>query len=238
MPAAPNNETNFLSITSVSRHLRCGNHDTMKRRMSEKFPTRSSSLQAAVSWIVATISERNTDQGEAPTWLKQVAMLTGVLAAISGYLTVRSATLTNDAIYMSDRAILAQTQSSDAWAEYQADSIKAHVVETTLLASPNPQNLDVLTKEGKALRDRQPALKKTATEKATERDGFLKDGGLRLAERDQLLYAGFAAQAGIALASVAALVRLRIVFYAGIGAGIVSVLITAYAFALHHQLTP
>lgn len=193
-------------------------------------------LKANVSRMVASITERS--EGDAPSWLKQVAMLTGVLAAISGYLTVRSATLTNDAIYMSDRAILAQTQSSDAWAEYQADSIKARVVETAILTAPNTPNLDALTKEAKELRDRQPALRKTATEKAAERDEHLKDGGKRLAERDQLVYAGFAAQVGIALASVAALVRSRAVFYAGIGAGVVGVGLMIYAFALHLQLTP
>ncbi|MBS0281623.1 MAG: DUF4337 family protein, partial [Proteobacteria bacterium] len=88
------------------------------------------------------------------------------------------------------------------------------------------------------LRARQPALRKTATDKAAERDEHLKDGGKRLAERDQLVYAGFAAQVGIALASVAALVRSRTVFYAGIGAGVVGVALMAYAFALHLQLTP
>ena len=195
-------------------------------------------LKASINRMVASIIARDSGDGDAPSWLKQVAMLTGVLAAISGYLTVRSATLTNDAIYMSDRAILAQTQSSDAWAEYQADSIKARVVETAILTAPNTPNLDALTKDAKELRDRQPGLRKTATEKAAERDEHLKDGGKRLAERDQLVYAGFAAQVGIALASVAALVRSRSVFYAGIGAGVVGVGLMIYAFALHLQLTP
>ena len=205
--------------------------------MPNRMTKPNSSLQAAVSRIVAGISERKGTEGDAPAWIKQVAMLTGVLAAISGYLAVRSTVLTNDAIYMSDQAILAQTQSSDAWAEYQADSIKAHVVETAIQANPNAQNLDLLTKEGKALRDRQPALRKSATDKAAARDGYLRDGKKRLAERDQLTYAGFAAQIGIALASVAALVRSRAAFYAGIGAGLVGVLVMLYAFALHFQLT-
>src|ERR1700727_1579979 len=62
-------------------------------------------------------------------WLKHVAVLTGVLAALAGFLTVRSTVLTNDGIYESNQAVLAQTEASDAWGEYQADSIKARVVE-------------------------------------------------------------------------------------------------------------
>src|ERR1700691_3502137 len=65
----------------------------------------------------------------------QVAVLTGVLAALTGFLTVRATTLTNQAIYESNQAILSQTQASDAWAEYQADSVKAHIVEMQLLPS-------------------------------------------------------------------------------------------------------
>lgn len=191
-----------------------------------------------VSRMIDDIAARDADEANAPAWIKQVALLTGVLAAISGYLTVRSATLTNDAIYMSNQAILAQTQSSDAWAEYQADSIKARVVETAILTAPSSPNLDALTREGKELRDRQPGLRKTAIGKAAARDEYLKDGGKRLVERDQLVYAGFAAQAGIALASVAALARSRAVFYAGIGAGVVGVLLMAYGFALHLQIAP
>jgi len=209
--------------------------------MAEKDARKSghkSGLGGAVSRIAASLEERQADTGETPPWIKQVAVLTGVLAAVSGYLTVRSTMLTNDAIYMSDRAILAQTQSSDAWAEYQADSIKAHVVETALLAGANAQNQDALAKQGKALRDRQPALRKSATDKAAERDTYLKDGQKRLTERDLLSYAGFAAQIGIALASVAALVRSRTVFYTGVGAGVAGVLVMAYAFALHLQLAP
>jgi len=58
-----------------------------------------------------------------------------------------------------------------------------------------------------------------------------------LAEKDLLGYAGLAAQLGIALASVAALVRRRAAFYAGIAAGTVATAITAYAFAMHYGLS-
>ena len=102
--------------------------------MSDGGRVHKSGLGGAVGKIAASLRELQAATGEDPSWIKQVAVLTGVLAAISGYLVVRSTMLTNDAIYMSNQAILAQTQSSDAWAEYQADSIKARVVETALLA--------------------------------------------------------------------------------------------------------
>jgi hypothetical protein len=195
-------------------------------------------IKATIDRVNTTIAERKAAEGDHPPWVKQVAMLTGVLAAISGFLTVRSTVLTNDAIYMSNRAILAQTQSSDAWAEYQADSVKARVVETTQLAMPNAESRDALADQDKELRARQPALQKQAMAKETERDGYLKNSGKALAERDLLSYAGFAAQIGIALASVAVLVRSRNTFYLAVAGGVTGVLVMAYAFAMHVGLTP
>jgi hypothetical protein len=195
-------------------------------------------LRAAVERFNARIAERKTAEGENPPWIKHVAMLTGVLAAMAGFLTVRSTVLTNDAIYMSNRAILAQTQSSDAWAEYQADSIKAHVAETALLSMPASVGRDALSKQDEDLRARQPGLQKAAMSKSAERDGYLKNSGKALAERDLLSYAGFSAQTAIALASVAVLVRSRNTFYLGIAAGATAVLVMAFAFAIHVGLAP
>jgi hypothetical protein len=45
-------------------------------------------------------------------------------------------------------------------------------------------------------------------------------------------YAGMIAQLGIALASVAALVRKRMAFNIAIGAGVLAIAITAYVFIL------
>jgi hypothetical protein len=172
------------------------------------------------------------DAQDGPPWLSHVAVLTGVLAALTGFLTVRSTTLTNEAIYESNQAILSQTQASDAWAEYQANSIKAHIVEMQLLPSSplSPADRADLTKMNKEIRDRQPVSRESATEKIKERQAHLDEGLKRLQQKDMLGYAGMVAQLGIALASVAALIRRRAIFYVGVVAGALSIAITAYVF--------
>jgi len=195
-------------------------------------------FKSFVEKVSAGIDARVNSDAAGPPWIKRVAMLTGVLAALSGFLAVRSTILTNDAIYASGQAILSQTQSSDAWAEYQADSVKARVVETALLGMAAGGNRDVLTREAKDLRSRQPPLRATALGKAADRDRHLKQSVQILAERDWLGYAGFAAQLGIALASVAALIRARRMLYAGVVAGGASVIILVYAFAIHFAIVP
>lgn len=197
--------------------------------------TDKQSLKSLVTKVKARIDVGQNNAADNPPWVKQVALLTGVLAAISGFLVVRSTAVTNNAIYESNQAILSQTEASDAWNEYQADSIKARVVETALAATMglSPESRAALTKQAAELRDRQPKIKQTATDKSADRDRHLTIGLQWLAEKDLLGYAGLAAQLGIALASVAAMVRWRTPFIAGIAAGAVCVAITVYAFAAY-----
>ena len=182
-----------------------------------------------------------TTAGEspAPPWVKYVAMLTGVLAAVAGFLTVRSANLSNEAIYQSNQAVLSQSQASDKWAEYQANSVKARVVETqltALAAGAPPAARDALTAESKELRDRQPPLKTDALALEAKREAQLAGGQKRLAEKDLLGYAGIAVQLGIALASVAAMTRRKEAFLVGILVGAAGGGITALALVRHHLM--
>jgi Domain of unknown function (DUF4337) len=202
--------------------------------------TEDKNIKAIVAKVKARIDATQNNAAENPSWIKQVAMLTGVLAAISGFLVVRSTAVTNNAIFESNQAILSQTEASDAWSEYQADSIKAHIVETAL-ATAQATSADshaALTKEAADLRAHQPKLKQAATDKTAERDRHLQTGLKWLTEKDLLGYAGLAAQLGIALASVAALVRWRTPFVAGILAGAVCIGITLYAFAAYSGIAP
>jgi hypothetical protein len=176
--------------------------------------------------------KKATEDPTAPSWIGHVAVLTGVLAALTGFLAVRATTLTNAAIYESNQAILSQSQASDAWSEYQANSIKAHMVEMQLLPSNHLSAADraKLDKMDKDFRDRQPVSREKATGHETDRETHLKNGLKKLEQKDLLEYAGMVAQLGIALASVAALVRKRIAFDVAIAAAVVALAMTGYVF--------
>ena len=197
-------------------------------------------LKSLVSKVKDRIDASKNPNAENPPWVRQVALLTGLLAAISGFLVVRATAVTNNAIYESNQAILSQTEASDAWNEYQADSIKARVIETALAtaADLSAESRAALNKQAADLRNRQPTVKQTATDKTADRDRHLQVGLKWLAEKDLLGYAGLAAQLGIALASVAAMVRWRTPFHVGIAAGVICIAITIYAFAAYYGMTP
>src|SRR4051812_15648079 len=116
-----------------------------------------------------------------PPWLKRVPLLTGVLAALAGFLTVRGANLSNQAIYHSNQGVLHQARASDTWAEYQADSIKARIAETSLLAATDPAVKATLSAQAKDLRDRQSPGRELAMTQEHERDAELAFGQQRLA---------------------------------------------------------
>lgn len=173
---------------------------------------------------------------DGPPWLKYVAMLTGVLAALAGFLVVRSTTLSNQAIFESNQAILAQAEASDAWNEYQADSIKARIVETQMLPSSPISAADraALEKADHDLRDRQPQSKQLATEKTDDRQTHMKKVQANMGEKDLLEYAGVAIQLAIALASVAAMAKRKLAFAAAVLAGGIGAAIAAYALAAQY----
>src|ERR1700728_4048607 len=140
-----------------------------------------------VKALAAKLKSGDKANEPAPPWVAYVAMLTGVLAAVAGFLTVRATTLTNNAIYESNQAILAQAQSSDDWNEYQADSIKARIIETQIAAAGaalDPQARATLEAQDKDFRDRQPKSQAAAAAKAAERDDHLSHGKDYLATRD------------------------------------------------------
>ena len=195
-------------------------------------PSKVISKAKALAAQLTASQENAPADPNAPSWIGHVAVLTGVLAALTGFLTVRSTALTNKAIYESNQAILSQTQASDAWAEYQANSIKKHMVELQLLSSNhlNAKDRADLTKMDSEFRERQPLNKQTATSQIQEREIHLASGLKHLQQKDMLEYAGMVAQLGIALASVAALVRKRIAFDIAIAAAVVAVGITGYVF--------
>jgi hypothetical protein len=170
---------------------------------------------------------------DAPRWLRLVPMLTGVLAGIGGYLTIRSTNLSNEAIFWSTQATLQQDKATDTWVEYQAASIKAHQDETLLMVAPaGVPYVASLNTEAKGFRDKQPQLKQQALAFEGARENDLKGGIEKLKQKDLLGYAGMAVQVGIALASVAALVRNPLAFYAAIACGLVGAGMVGYVLVL------
>jgi hypothetical protein len=67
-------------------------------------------------------------------WIKWVVATTAVLSALAAFGSVRSQGFANEALFHSNQAVLFQAQASDAWTEFQANSLSA---TSTITPPPN-----------------------------------------------------------------------------------------------------
>jgi hypothetical protein len=190
----------------------------------------------------ATIEDAQPDPAQAkpadpfaPPWLKRVPLITGGLAALAGFLTVRGADLSNDANYRSTQAVMFQAQASDKWAEYQADSIKRHGDENARMVTQlSPSDRARLDAEEKDFTDRQPKLKSDAAGLEARRDNQNSGGQMLLFQKNLGDIAGVLAQLGIALVSVAALTRKQAALTVGVLLGVAAVGLTGWMMIAHY----
>jgi len=183
--------------------------------------------------MASAVQQNNSDStasSSTPVWMKRVPMITGVLAGLAGFLTVRSANMANQANYNSTQAVLHQAQSSDAWNEYEADSLKRHIDENSLrIGIADPAVKQSVEAEISDLKTRQDLKKPEAEFEAKLRDQEVENSEHKLLVKNFLDYAGVAAQLGIALASIAALTRKQIAYHFGLAAGAIAIAVTGYA---------
>jgi hypothetical protein len=181
--------------------------------------------------------EKTAAEPATPVWMKRVPMVTGALAAMAGFLTVRGAELSHQAIYHDATAGLYQNKASDTWGQYQAESIKKDNVDTALMVSQlDPAQRAKLEARKKDFGDREPALMAKAQAYEAEVESEKSGGEMLLSEKALTDFAGVAAQLGIALASVAALTKKSAWFGVGVACGLVAALITGWSFVVHFHI--
>ncbi len=115
------------------------------------------------------------------------------------------------------------------------------IIETQIGANPGSSDAQsraaLRSSQAKDFRDRQPKIQAAAQNFAKERDDHLVQGKGLLATRDLISYADLATQLAIALASVAAMVRVRRAFDAAIFIGAIGVVIALYALGRQYLAT-
>jgi hypothetical protein len=150
-----------------------------------------------------------------------VAVL-AVLAATAGSLeTVEG----GGAITESSEAVLAQDKATDAWNEYQADSLKRHMYD---IAAEN--GLAHYRGDSAAERDAQDKARAKADEAEKERDARIAQSARHEARHHWLTGAATLIEIGIALSTVAIITRRRTFWFAAMGLGAVGLVLFATAY--------
>jgi len=139
--------------------------------------------------------------------LRNVPLIAASLAVLAGLSSLYSSRLGESMLSLKNEAVLAEAQASDGWAEYEADSVKAHLSQTAALGVTNPALHRRMTDDYAEYRDRQQPLRAAALKKERERDADTAAAG-KVENRKATFDASVALfEIAIVLASVAAMVR-------------------------------
>jgi hypothetical protein len=150
-----------------------------------------------------------------------VAVL-AVLAATAGSLeTVEG----GRAITESSEAVLAQDQATDAWNEYQADSLKRHMYD---IAAEN--GLSHYRGDSAAERGAQDKARAKAGEAEKERNTRTTESARHEARHHWLTGAATLIEIGIALSTVAIITRRHAFWFSAMGLGAVGLALFATAY--------
>ena len=148
-----------------------------------------------------------------------------VLAAIAGNL---EALETTKALATTGEATLSQDEATDAWGEYQADSIKRHLY--TIAGELNPAKADAFNKIAKEQNGKQAAVRKRAQEAEAARSKLVAESRKHEERHHWLSAAATLFEIAIALSTVSIVTRKNWLWQAGATLGVVGIVLAAMAF--------
>ncbi len=166
---------------------------------------------------------------ESDPFIARVAITVAVLAVLAAAASSLETVEGGLAITASSEAVLRQDQATDAWNEYQADSLKKHLY---LIASGEDKaHADEYRRTSKEQSDKQGSIKKRADEKEAERDTLTAESAVHERRHHWLTGAATLIEIGIALSTVAIITKRRTFWAAAVGLGLVGIALAAVAFA-------
>ena len=149
-----------------------------------------------------------------------------VLAAAAGSLETVEGGL---AITASSEAVMRQDQATDAWNEYQADSLKKHLYK--IAAGGGGTHAEEYAKESKSEGDKQDGIREHAKDDEKERDALMAESAAHEKRHHWLTGAATLIEIGIALSTIAIITRRSGFWYGALGLGAGGLVLAAIAFA-------
>jgi hypothetical protein len=179
-----------------------------------------------------TIQEKLDHEGG--SFLRTIALTTTLLAAVAAITALQAGATANEAIVLKTEATRLQAEASDQWAFYQAKGIKSAVAQASEAAwqaagKAAPPSLEsTVSRYAKE----QEEIKKVAEEKERERDAKSAEADVLLRKHHVFANAVALFQVSIALGALAALTRVRAVWFGSLGLGAVGVCLFAWQFLM------
>ncbi len=176
--------------------------------------------------------EKAEEQQRAP-WLTWLSLSTAIIAVMAAIASLESGDHANEAIVLKTDATLTQSAADDAWAFYQAKSVKEDMYRALGPLAPRPEVAEEWTKKANE-ESAQKAEKKTEAEKLVG-EVKMADGESRqhLALHHQFAKSVTIFQVAIALAAIAALARRKALWWVSLGVGALGAVFLMLGFLPH-----
>jgi len=158
---------------------------------------------------------------EGGAFLRRIALTTALLAALAALASLEAGDTINEALVLKTEATQLQAEASDAWAHYQAKSIKETAARGAAAAwqaagrEPPPDVAAEIQRHASG----RDELERDARERERERDARSHDADVLIARHHRFAQAVALDQVAIALGAVAALTRYRLIWMASLALG-------------------
>ena len=164
---------------------------------------------------------------EGGAFLKIVALSTALLAALAAIASLRAGATVNEALVLKAEATRLQGAASDQWSYYQAKGIKAAVQLATastlkgLGKAPAPE----FEADAKRYASEQTDIRAEAEKLEKERDAKSNEADELMHRHHAYANAVALIQVAIALGAVAALTRMRLVWFGSVLLGLIGLVL-------------
>lgn len=162
-------------------------------------------------------------------FISRVAITVAALAVLAAAATSLETVEGGLAITASSEAVLSQDRATDAWNEYQADSLKKHIY--AIAAGEGGPHAEDYSRESKSQGAKQGDIRKHAEENEAERDRLIAESGEHEKHHHWLTGAATLIEIGIALSTIAIITRRPGFWYGAVGLGTLGLVLGAIAFA-------
>jgi hypothetical protein len=164
--------------------------------------------------------------------LRWVSLSTAILAAVAAVASLKAGDTVNEALALKSDATRIQALASDQWAYYQAKGIKGAVARGSAVTwkaagKPVPPDLDSTAKR---YDNEQKEITTKAKELEAERDAKEHEASELLEKHHRFAAAVAFFQVAIALGAVAALTRVKLVWFGSLALGAAGLLFFALPF--------
>ena len=180
--------------------------------------------------------ETRRAEGRRPRWLDALAVSTALSAVFAAIAALESGNYANEALHRANQAVLLQTQAVDTWNQYQADSIKKYqqLALVTVLAHVGgaPEEVQAARDEADRQQQSEDALRPQAQQLTDETTALNHESEDQFAHHHRFAIAVTLFQVAIGLGAVAALLRMPLVWWISLGAGVVGILSLINGFTL------